>query len=100
MSHLDAKPIDARDEDFRRLHPVFQSLFPNQGGGFHQSPSGIPKQNPIDGVVDIGRHTGGIQEAGLQIDRLRHLEFLGRLSSRLKQLARELAHLASVHQRA
>ena len=93
MSHLDAKPIDARDEDFRRLHPVFQSLFPNQGGRFHQSPSCIPEQDPIDRVVDVGRHTGGVQEAGLQIDRLRHLEFLGCLSSGLEQLARKLTHV-------
>ena len=65
MSHLDAEPIDACDENFGWFHPVFQSLLANQSGGFHQSPSCISEQNPVDGVVDVGGHTGGIQEAGL-----------------------------------
>src|SRR5258708_12008140 len=53
----------------------------------------VSKQNPVDRVMDVGGHTGGIQETGLQIDAFRQVEFLGCLGSSQEQLARELTHL-------
>ena len=60
--HLHAQGVHFTEE-FQRLlwHAVLQPVLADQGGGFHQGAGGVAQQDPVDGEVDVGFHTGAVE---------------------------------------
>jgi hypothetical protein len=76
MGHLHAQFVDATDKTRGLLHAMLEPLLADELHRFHQGASGVPQQDPIDGVVDVGAQAGSIQEGGLQIHRLGQMQLL------------------------
>ena len=86
MGHLNAKPVDAREEALRLFHAVLEPLAANQLDGFHQRASGVTQQNPIDRIMNVGAQAGGVEKGALQIHRLGQGQPLGGGGARAQEL--------------
>jgi len=68
-------------------------LVADQEHGLHQCARDIAKQDPIDGVVDVGTQAGAIQKSAFQIHRFGQVQFLRGSTCHAQQLLHHLAHL-------
>jgi len=64
-------------------------LVSDETDGFHQTSGGIPQQNPIDGIVDVGLDAGGVEEASLQIQCRSQSKLFGMQMSLLGELVNQ-----------
>lgn len=62
MGHLDAELVHLAQQLLRRAYAMLKTAIPNEADGLGERTCGIAQQDPVDRIMDVGFHAGGVSK--------------------------------------